>query len=120
MSADTSAVQGGEDTIRRFSCFPSLRVIEIECNEFEAQRGSDLVQPAKETLRACSKYKPAPKGKSARAVQDAEQAQERLAALYHDPMMVKVRYFPGNRTWRRYGLQNPSDFYPTKVEEHLV
>lgn len=118
--ADTSISQNGEDVIRRFSSFPSLRVIEIECSEFEEQYGLHLAQSAKETLQACSKRNPILKGKSARAIQDTGRARERLAALYPEPMMVRIMYYPENRSWRPHGHRDPSCFYPTRVEDHPV
>lgn len=78
-----------------------------------------MVEPAKQALRGCSTYKP-PNKKSARANQRAEEARVRLAALYPEPMVVKVRYLSGSRFGKDYGHYNPSYFYPTRIEEYPV
>ncbi|KAG9125953.1 hypothetical protein FRC07_005480, partial [Ceratobasidium sp. 392] len=109
------------ESIRRFSCFPSLRVIEIDCSEEEqAQLVPDLVKAAKETLEVCSTSNIVAKSKSARAKKEAEAARERLANTYSEPKMVRVRYLPGTRPRKDYPHEDPSYFYPSRIEQHLV
>ncbi|KAG8785220.1 hypothetical protein FRC12_017832, partial [Ceratobasidium sp. 428] len=75
----------GEDAIRMFSSFPSLRVIEIE------QRGivkniDDIVKVAKETLQACIDYVPATKSKKKQKNQAGDgSTQDDLVDLYTEP-----------------------------------
>ena len=106
------------EALRFYSYFPSLRTIEIDCSEGNVQKGLGLVEIAKKTLRACSTYRP-PKSRVARLNKQAEETRERLAALYPEPMMVKVIYHPDIPTWEEeYGHHDPSYFYPTRVEEY--
>jgi hypothetical protein len=114
-------MQDDGESIKRFSCFPSLRVIEIECSEEEqADLISDLVRAAKETLRACPSFNPGTKSRSARSKEEAEAAREKLANMYSEPKAVKVRYLPGKPPRKDYLHQDPSYFYPSKIEEYPV
>lgn len=76
-----------------------------------------VVEAAKETLRACSTYKPPPKGGSALAVQEAEEARVRLTTMYPEPAVVRVRRLPGHAPALLWGRDCPY-FYPRKIEEH--
>ncbi|KAF8595361.1 hypothetical protein BDV93DRAFT_515036 [Ceratobasidium sp. AG-I] len=116
----SSTTKDTAEALRMFSYFPSLRTIEIDCSEADAQKGLSLVNVAKKTLRACSMYR-TPKCRSARVNKQADETRSRLAALYPEPMVVKVVYHPDIPTWREeYGHHDAAYFYPTRVEEYLV
>ncbi|KAG9093664.1 hypothetical protein FRC06_011420, partial [Ceratobasidium sp. 370] len=109
------------ESIRRFSCFPSLRVIEIDCSEeAETHLVPELVQAAKETLRICSTFDVRATSESTRDKTAAETARERLASLYSEHRLVRVRYLPGQKPRKNHLHEDPLYYYPSRIEEHVI